>query len=196
MTERDLTRAIIFRRRAAFIAASLAGAGCASGADQRQPVAEMSTAQPAPETATPRHEPTPAPSSAPVSPPPPPAVMKVCLSIKIMPRIEFAQGTIVPTPESLAVIVAAYETLVSHPGTRIVIEGHRDASERDLANELARDRAIVVEQQLTTRGIDPARLCTTDFGDSRPLTPGRTNEERAKNRRVSFRLMEDGEDCP
>jgi OOP family OmpA-OmpF porin len=120
----------------------------------------------------------------------------VCLSIVIMPKVLFAPGADVPLSASQATIDAAFEALRDNPRIRIVLEGHRDGKEEPYGRKLSLKRAEKVRDLLVGRGIDSARLCVQGFGETRPLTPSTTADQRAKNRRVEFRVLESGESCP
>jgi chemotaxis protein MotB len=54
--------------------------------------------------------------------------------------------------------------------------------------ELSTARASRVARQLIENGVDPARLSVRGYGDSRPLAPNTTPENRRGNRRVEIRL--------
>ena len=76
--------------------------------------------------------------------------------------------------------------LQQDPRASIVIDGHRDASERvgislTRANN-ARDYLV------TEKGVDSARITVRNFGDSCPHESG----DPALNRRVEFWLLPDG----
>jgi outer membrane protein OmpA-like peptidoglycan-associated protein len=43
---------------------------------------------------------------------------------------------------------------------------------------------------LEQRQIDPARLESHGYGETRPLIPNNNNAARAQNRRVEFRIVE------
>lgn len=135
-------------------------------------------------------EPAPAPD-----PPAPPEVatrVMVCLSIVIMDKIQFAPAAVAPLPESRAVLDAAVSVLRDHPEIRVVVEGHHDDSEADVA----RRRAEAVRDHFIAEGIAPDRLCAASYGQDHPLVDGTRPEDRAKNRRVELRVLPEGESCP
>lgn len=73
--------------------------------------------------------------------------------------------------------------------TNVLIEiaGHTDNEghpERQLP--LSERRAQSVANFLIDEGIDPARIKTVGFGETRPIAPNDTPENRAKNRRIEF----------
>ena len=67
------------------------------------------------------------------------------------------------------------------------IEGHTDsdnASGRNQALSEARARAVV--EHLVKSGFDAARLRAVGLGDSKPIAPNDTPENKARNRRIEF----------
>ena len=74
---------------------------------------------------------------------------------------------------------------------RIVLQGHTDYIGSDAYNmKLGMDRAEAVKKELVDLGISATRLSTISFGESKPLDPDRTDDARAKNRRVETHLGE------
>lgn len=80
------------------------------------------------------------------------------------------------------------DVLERHPDWTLGIEGHTDSVASDAYNlELSQRRAAAVKTALTERyRIDPARLSTAGFGESRPRERNDTLEGRARNRRVEL----------
>lgn len=80
------------------------------------------------------------------------------------------------------------DVLQRHPDWTLAIEGHTDSVASDVYNlELSQRRAAAVKAALTERyRIDPARLTTAGFGESRPRERNDTLEGRARNRRVEL----------
>ncbi len=76
------------------------------------------------------------------------------------------------------------------------VEGHTDdlpiRTEEFPSNwELSIARAVaVVKYVIRDGGVDPKRLSAVGYGDSRPVVPNDTPEQRAKNRRVELVLAE------
>ena len=74
---------------------------------------------------------------------------------------------------------------------RIQIEGHTDATGDDAFNQqLSLQRAQTVGQALIQRGVKSERLSMKGLGRSQPLANNETEEGRARNRRVEFRVLE------
>jgi len=57
--------------------------------------------------------------------------------------------------------------------------------------EVAAARASAVVRQLVAHGIAPERIRAVSYGDSRPVAPNDTEEDRARNRRIEIRLIPD-----
>lgn len=99
--------------------------------------------------------------------------------------VTFATGSDVLQPSSFAELDALAEYLRAHPGKKVRIEGHTDDVGNAAANqELSERRARSVGAYLVQSGIDPARLSFKGFGESDPLAPNDSPENRRKNRRV------------
>ncbi len=69
----------------------------------------------------------------------------------------------------------------------IDMEGHADATgttEHNLV--LSRNRADAVKRLLVEYSVDPKRITTHAYGESRPKVPGHAEEQLRQNRRVEF----------
>ncbi len=67
------------------------------------------------------------------------------------------------------------------------IEGHADETGTEEHNmELSRSRAASVKTLLVKFGVDPARITSHAYGETRPRVPGHAEEARRLNRRVEF----------
>ncbi len=129
------------------------------------------------------------------APPPPPPVDEVQVALNKLlaeKRIEFSTGSAVIAPQSYPVLDQIAELLKKRPNALIEIAGHTDASGNPTANlRLSQARADAVRQYLIQKGIPPARLVSTGYGQTRPLADNATREGRNKNRRVEFNIWED-----
>jgi outer membrane protein OmpA-like peptidoglycan-associated protein len=69
------------------------------------------------------------------------------------------------------------------------IDGHTDSSGSRSSNQaLSQRRAESVRQYLIGRGVDPHRLTAQGFGGSMPMVSNNTEQGRAINRRVEFKI--------
>lgn len=73
------------------------------------------------------------------------------------------------------------------PGMRIEVEGHTDAEGTPERNKaLSERRAQSVKAYLADAGVDAGRLDAIGYGETQPVAPNDTPENRAKNRRIEF----------
>ncbi|MFA6233358.1 MAG: OmpA family protein, partial [Bacteroidota bacterium] len=94
-------------------------------------------------------------------------------------------------PESTYELDRLVRFLETNPDIRIVIAAHTDDVGTDEYNvELSRKRALSVVADLIKKGINKTRLESIGFGESRPEVPNDSEENRARNRRVEFRIAE------
>jgi chemotaxis protein MotB len=95
-----------------------------------------------------------------------------------------------PILDTIAQIVKRYPTF------QVEIDGHTDDqpinSRRFPSNwELSVSRATnVLKYLITSHGLDPARFTIKGNAEQRPLSPNRSPEQRAQNRRVEIRLKD------
>lgn len=80
----------------------------------------------------------------------------------------------------------------------VLITGHTDTTGTETHNEgLSRDRAEAVKEALVSRGVDGARIYAGGSGEREPaVTPERTAEDRARNRRVEVFWLRPVEEPP
>lgn len=77
--------------------------------------------------------------------------------------------------------------LKSTPTLKLSIEGHTDNAGTPAGNKtLSENRAQSVMQAIIVGGIDAWRLSAAGFGQANPIADNRTDEGRAKNRRVEL----------
>jgi len=123
-------------------------------------------------------------------PPPPPedVVKRYTGAIK---GIYFAQGSDVIKKNSFKILDAAVVVLKEYPATRLKIDGHTSSEgEREFNLDLSGRRAASVKQYLVEQGIDAERIDTAGFGPDQPVADNKTERNRAKNRRIEFKLLQ------
>ena len=80
--------------------------------------------------------------------------------------------------------------LQTNPGIRVEIGAHTDSVGSDSYNyELSLKRAKSVVDYLVSHVIGSERVIAKGYGRTRPEVPNDTDEHRARNRRVEFRIM-------
>lgn len=101
--------------------------------------------------------------------------------------IHFATGKSDILVESRPVIDEIVLLLKKRPGLRVGVEGHTDGTGTAAANKtLSEDRAKAVAAAIAAAGISANRLDPAGFGQERPIADNRTEEGRARNRRVEI----------
>jgi OOP family OmpA-OmpF porin len=149
------------------------------------PAPPVAIAPPPPEPAKP--EP---PPPEPEQPPPPKAELKE-EKIELSETVQFETDSAVLVDRSKQLLDDVARELADHPEVRKVqIEGHTDAVASKRHNlKLSQDRVASVKAYLLSKGVDPKRLTTKAFGETKPIASNKTEEGRAKNRRVDFRVL-------
>jgi OOP family OmpA-OmpF porin len=105
-------------------------------------------------------------------------------------QIAFAPGSTNIEPSSQGVLDAIADILRECPDTRFEIEGHTDSQGRDEMNLLlSQQRAEAVLSGLLVRRILISGLTAKGFGETQPLADNGTEDGRAANRRIAFRLI-------
>lgn len=90
---------------------------------------------------------------------------------------------------SYDVLNQAAATILKH-GLTVEVEGHTDWIGSDAYNlDLSTRRAASVVRYLTERGVAVANLTSSGHGEGEPLTTNETDEGRAINRRVVFKIL-------
>ena len=101
--------------------------------------------------------------------------------------ILFDSGKDAVKPESEPLLREVLGLLNGTPALRISIDGHTDNVGNSPANlALSKRRAEAVRNWLVGQGVSAARLTAQGFGDTRPVADNRTEEGRARNRRVEL----------
>ena len=112
--------------------------------------------------------------------------------VELEEKVFFEVNEAIIKGESFGLLDDVAAILDAHPElTRIRIEGHTDSDGPDDANmDLSQRRAQAVVDYLTGKGIDPARLEASGYGETKPLVPNSNPANKAKNRRVELHVAE------
>ena len=101
--------------------------------------------------------------------------------------INFDTGKSTIKPESKPIIEQIVQMLKANPQVKISVEGHTDNVGNSKSNKiLSDDRAKAVVTAIVALGIDEKRLSSVGHGQDKPVTDNKTEEGRAKNRRVEL----------
>ncbi len=101
--------------------------------------------------------------------------------------ITFDVGKSVIKPESAGEINRIVDLLKQNPELRFSVEGHTDSTGNASSNQTLSDaRSKAVVDKLVEMGIPADRLKSAGKGQGNPIADNKTDEGRAKNRRVEF----------
>ncbi len=90
-------------------------------------------------------------------------------------------------PESKTIVDQIVKLLKENPGLKVSIEGHTDSTGTPVKNKkLSLERAQSVVNALTAAGVDKKRLSAVGWGQEKPVADNRSEEGKAKNRRVEI----------
>jgi outer membrane protein OmpA-like peptidoglycan-associated protein len=111
--------------------------------------------------------------------------------ITVSETIRFETGKATIDPGSTYILDEVADILKSNPGiTMMTIEGHTDSvGDAALNKQLSQDRADAVKAYLVGKGIDAGRMEAKGFGPEQPIASNDTEEGRATNRRVAFKVV-------
>ncbi|MEM7437099.1 MAG: OmpA family protein [Myxococcota bacterium] len=111
--------------------------------------------------------------------------------IVLRSQISFATGSNEILPNSEPLLLEIADTLLRDPSLELVeIQGHTDNRgnfERNM--QLSENRANAVRAWLVEHGVEGARLQAKGYGPTRPVVPNITAHNRARNRRVQFKIV-------
>ncbi len=94
-------------------------------------------------------------------------------------------------PESTLELQKVVRFMKENPRVKIEIAGHTDDVGSEAYNlRLSQRRAEVVRDYLIRHGIAPERIVAKGYGESQPLVPNTSEENRALNRRTELRILE------
>jgi outer membrane protein OmpA-like peptidoglycan-associated protein len=107
-----------------------------------------------------------------------------------MRAVRFETGRATLKKESFQVLDQIVAIMNEYIGYKLSIQGHTDNVGDEASNKvLSEDRAKACLQYLTSKGVTPARLSFSGFGEEFPIANNRRSAGRRLNRRVEFNLF-------
>ena len=107
-------------------------------------------------------------------------------------NLTFETGSTNIDPATAVEIENLAKVLKAYPNIKIEIGGHTDNTgdpQKNLA--LSKNRATAVAKMLVREyGIDRSRISIFGYGDGKPIADNKTEEGRAKNRRIEVKIVE------
>jgi len=125
-----------------------------------------------------------------------PAVVLETDRVRLRGSILFETGSAKIQKQSYKLLDEVYDVLSKHPEIApIRVEGHTDnVGSRPYNLDLSDRRSKSVADYLVKKGIDRKNLQYKGFGFDRPIAPNNSALNRAKNRRVEFKLVKEAEE--
>ena len=106
----------------------------------------------------------------------------------VLHGINFDTGKAAIKPESKPLLDEIGKLLNDNKDLKLSIEGHTDnVGNKAMNQKLSEQRAAAVKNDLVSNSkIDPNRLVTKGFGDTKPIADNGTDDGKAQNRRVEL----------
>lgn len=93
--------------------------------------------------------------------------------------------------ESFVELDGLVNIIKANPNIKIEISGHTDDVGNDAYNlTLSKKRANAVTQYILDKGVEKGKINSVGFGETKPVVPNNSNENRQANRRVDFKIIE------
>ncbi len=106
-----------------------------------------------------------------------------------LPKIQFEFDKDVITPESAPTLILVAKLLNKNPRLKVICLAHTDSVGTEEYNlDLSERRARSVKAYLVLQGVAPPSIRFKGMGYTRPIADNSTDEGRAQNRRVEFRV--------
>ena len=106
-----------------------------------------------------------------------------------LPKIQFDFDKADITPESFPTLNLINEVLSQSEHLKLLILAHTDSVGTEEYNlDLSERRAKAVKEFLVKKGLPPPTIRYRGYGFAKPLADNSTEDGRAKNRRVEFRV--------
>src|SRR5512133_2647213 len=136
--------------------------------------------------------PPPPPPPPPEPPKAPPRVELKDNKIEIHEKIQFEHDKATIKEASFGLLDEIVKVVKENPHIKkIQIEGHASGEGNAQHNlKLSDSRAKAVKKDLVEHGVADAALLAKGFGKTKPLVEEKTEEDREKNRRVEFNIIE------
>lgn len=110
----------------------------------------------------------------------------------VIPGLTFDLDKDVIKPEFYGLLDDIATVLKKNEGLRIRIDGHAcDLGTDEHNQDLSERRANAVMSYLVQKGVKEADLKTHGFGESKPIAPNTSEDNRVKNRRVELTVVEE-----
>ncbi len=105
-------------------------------------------------------------------------------------NIAFETGKETLTPKGESTVDKLANILAQYPHIKTEIAGHTDSDgSAEFNQKLSQSRVDTVKKRLISKGIKPDRLRAKGYGESQPLVPNTSDENKQTNRRVEIIIL-------
>ncbi len=105
-------------------------------------------------------------------------------------NIEFNTAKSTLTSRGQATVDKLAAILKKYPKVKVEIAGHTDSDgSAEFNQKLSQARVETVKEELISQGVESKRLTAKGYGESKPLVPNTTDENKQKNRRVEINII-------
>jgi outer membrane protein OmpA-like peptidoglycan-associated protein len=109
----------------------------------------------------------------------------------VLTGVHFEFNKSILTPDSKTILDKVAASLIERPDVKVEIAGHTDSKGSDAYNlKLSDRRSAAVREYLISKGVMAENLTSKGYGESQPIADNKTDEGRAKNRRVELRRIQ------
>lgn len=109
---------------------------------------------------------------------------------EVLSNIFFDSGKAELRPESFPELDKLQKLLVNNKTLQVEISGHTDNVGKDTDNlALSQKRAAAVAEYLISRGVNAANIKAIGCGETKPILPNDTEENRQLNRRIEMKIL-------
>jgi len=118
------------------------------------------------------------------------AVKEKIIQLLQIQNIEFEVGKATLTPKGEGTVDKLAIILAKYPDINVEIAGHTDSDgNAEFNQKLSQARVDTVKERLIARTINTGRLTAKGYGESKPLVPNTSDENKQQNRRVEFNIQ-------
>jgi outer membrane protein OmpA-like peptidoglycan-associated protein len=120
-----------------------------------------------------------------------PVIKEEFKHFKLSGDANFNTGKADLLPKAFPILNELAEAMKSNPNYKWSVEGYTDSRGKDAMNmKLSERRAQSVVDYLVSKGVDRSIFTIKGFGKANPIGDNKTDEGRAKNRRVEIKVIQ------
>ncbi len=94
--------------------------------------------------------------------------------------------------ESVSELERLVTIMNENPNIKVEVSGHTDSDGNDELNlKLSQARAKAVVDYVITKGVKSERVIAKGYGETQPIAPNDSPENKQKNRRTELKVLED-----